>query len=228
MTTINDHVLLPHQADWTKQPDLTRAWRSNVDQAMGGDEDRLTVRLEAWMTLRYQAHPWDHVERARFDVRYRSALKAGKMAVPLWGRGVVLADEATQEQQQIVLSRANHGFDVAKYIFIQTQVPAEYDVWDLCLVDSVSGARLTLAAGLTHGYPAGTRVWPILFGKPLTDTFEQRNASRAIYQVGIQFDGRQINASAYDNFESYPLGEIIQPLSGGSGWAGPWVLGLAA
>lgn len=228
VTTVAEHVLIPHQVDATVMPTLSRVWRSNVDSALGGEEDRASVRESAWLLLKYQVHPWNHVERARFDVRFQSALKVGKVAVPYWGRGVTLADDATTADASIVLSRSNHRIEAGKYIFIQSSVPAEYDTWDLCLVDRVSGAQLDLAAGLTHDYAAGTRVWPVLFGKPIVDQFEQRNSSRAIYSVSVQFDGRQINASAYDNFESYDTGEIIVPLSGGSGWSGPWLMGEAA
>jgi hypothetical protein len=228
ITTIADHVLLPHQADWMATPAVSRLWRANVDSALSGEEDRVSVRQSAWLKLSYQVHPYDHVERARFDVRAKAALKAGKMAVPYWGRGEQLSEEATTDQASIFLSRSNHRIEAGKYIFIQPSVPAEYDTWDLCLVDRVSGAQIDLADGLTHDYAAGTRVWPILFGKPITDQFEVRNSSRAIYQVSIQFDGRQINAMTYDNFESYDLGEIIDPLDGGTGWDGPWLMGEAA
>jgi hypothetical protein len=228
ITTISDHVLLPHQADWSRTPELVRLWRAAVESAMTGQEDRLSARSSAWMRLTYSVLPYNHVERARFDVRMREGLKAGKLAVPLWGRGVALADTALAGHASIVLVRSNHGIESGKYLLIQPSIPAQYDTWDLCLVTAVAGTRLTLAAGLTNGYAIGTRAWPLLFGRPIPQQFTVRNASRAKYEVSVQFDGRQINAFAYDNFEDYPLGDVTAELNGGEGWSGAWVIGTMA
>lgn len=228
ITTVSDHILLPHQADWTKRPTLERLWRSGVDTALSGAEDRASVRPAAWMKLTFQVLPFNHIERARFDDRMRAALKAGKIAVPLWSRPVKLSEAAASGHAQLNLVRSNHGIEAGKYVLVQPDVPASFDTWDLCLVDSVSGARLNLAAGISNDYEAGTFCWPLLFGKPIPDKFQTLNPARGRYSVSVQFDQRQINAFAFDNFESYDLGEVTDPLSGGDGWAGPWVLGIAA
>lgn len=227
ITTIADHVLIPHQADWTTPPDLTRMWRSSIDQSLAGNEDRLSVRSEAWMRLNFYVHPFNHIERARFDDRMRAALRAGKMAVPFWGRGVPTSADAAATDTSLVLERADHRIAAGSYIFVQSDIPAEFDTWDVCLVDSVASTTLNLSAGLNNSYSAGTFVRPLLFGKPITNPFEVRNSARGIYQVSIQFDGRQISAFAYDDFEDYSLGLIASDLNGGNGWAGPWVLSAA-
>lgn len=228
ITEVADHILLPHIADWTRKPTLERIWKTGLEASLGGSEDRASVRHEAWMKLTYQVLPYGHVERARFDDRMRAGLKAGKLCVPLWGKGVPLSEEATTGHAQLNLVRSNHPFTAGKYAIIQSQVPAEFDTWDLCLVDSVSGARLNLTGQISHDYPAGTYVWPLLFGKPIPDKFDPINTGRTRYSVAVQFDGRQINAVAADDFESYELGDVNTPLSSGVGWAGEWVLGRMA
>jgi hypothetical protein len=228
ITTIDSHVVLPHQADWSEQPRVTRIWRSNVAQAQNGAEDRVSVRGNAWLQLSYAVKPFNHVERARFDDRMRAGMKAGGLAVPHWGKGMQLASAVSAAATTITLDRVAHNITVGKHILIQRSVPATFDTWDVRLVTNVSSATLTLSSGLTNGYPAGTFVWPVLFGKPITEGFTALNTARGRYPVKVQFDQRQINAFAHDDFEDYELGPITADLEGGNGWAGPWVFGIAA
>lgn len=227
ITTIDGHILLPHQADWNTRPDLTRMWQGSVDSALSGAEDRSSVRPVAWMRFAYSVLAYNHVERGRFDDRMRAALKAGKMAVPFWGRGVPIAYEADVGHEQLILTRSNHRFEAGKHAIIQSSSPPDFDTFDAVVIDSVEGEILHLSAALANHYPRGTYVWPLLFGKPIPDQFQVHNSSRNRYSVSIQFDGRQINAISEDDFESYDLGSVSDA-DGGEGWAGPWVFGAYA
>lgn len=200
-------------------------WRGGVDSSLTGAEDRVSVRSTAWMRFTYQVLPFNHVERALFDYRFKRGLKAGKLAVPLWGKGVPLNSDADKNHTFVYLTRSDHGFSAGKYALIQSSVPSKFEEWDLLLILSVSGTRLNLSTGLSRFYPAGTYVWPLLFGRPIPEQFESLNAGRARYQVSLQYDGRQISAYSYDNFESYEIGEIASDMNGGDGWGGPWVIG---
>ena len=219
--TVADHILLPHQADWNSRPAIRRMWRSSVDNALTGAEDRLSVRSVPWMKLEYEVLPFDGVERGRFDSRMRAALKAGKMTVPLFGRGVPIATAARSGDTELILNRSNHTFEANKYVIVQPSTPALFDTFDVCLIDSVVGARLNISDPLDNAYARGTNVWPLLFGKPIPDYFQILNSSRARYSVALQFDGRTISGLATDDFETYELGPI-GTLDGGEGWAGAW------
>lgn len=179
------------------------------------------------MKLSYSVMPYNHIERSRFDARMRAALKAGKMAVPLWGRGVPLSEDATAGHESVTLVRPSTSFAAGKYVLIQSSEPATFDTFDVALIDAIDGSVLRLSEPLDNGYARGTRVWPLLFGKPITEPFSILNSARGRYSVSIQFDGRQINATADDDFESYELGTVVS-LNGGEGWAGPWIFGAYA
>lgn len=192
---------------------------------MSGAEDRLAVRHDAWLKLQYSVLPFNHVERAKFDARFKAALKTGKITVPHWGRGVAIENPASVGATSLKLVRSNHGFTDGQYLLIQSSVPAEFEDWDLLLVLSTSGATITIASGLDNAYARGTRVWPLLFGRPIPEQFEILNRTRSRYQVSVQFDQRQISAYAYETFEDYELGEITGSLNSGEGWSGPWIIG---
>lgn len=191
---------------------------------MTGVEDRLAVRHNAWVKMTYSVLPFDHAERAKFEYRFKEGLKVGKLAVPYWGRGVPIVNDAAVGSTSVLLARTDHGFVAGQYLLIQSSVPAEYDLWDLLLVTTTSGATINLTTGLVYEYRRGTRVWALLFGRPIPETFEVLNRSRSRFSVSVQFDQRQINAYAYDNFEGYSIGEITNALNDGVGWSGSWVI----
>lgn len=225
LQTIDGHVLLPHQANWNDMPNSDRLWRSSVDNALGGDEDRLSVRGSAWRQLRYQVESFNHIERARFDDRMREALKAGKIAVPWWGKGVPLAGDVEAESINIVLRRTDHGFAEGDYVFIQSTTPSQFELWDVKTVQSISGAQLVVDEPMDNSYGERTaRVWPLLFGRPASEPYRIRNVSQGSYSVTVLFDQREVPPVAYDNFLSYDVGEA-GTLNGGEGWSGAWVTG---
>jgi len=224
ITTISDHVLLPHQADWSSPPNISRLWRASVENSLDGDEDRLAVRHGAWLLLKYSVLPYNHIERKRFSVRFKQAMRDGKICVPQWGKGVPIENSAQAGATSIKLTRSNHGFADGQYLLIQSSVAPEFDSWDVLLILSTSGANITFSEALDNSYPRGTRVWPLLFGRPIPEDFQVLNTGRSRYSVSMQFDQRQIYAYSYDNFESYDTGEITGDLDGGEGWDGAWII----
>lgn len=206
-------------------PKLQRQWRSSVDAALDGDEDRLSVRSVSWKILRYEVLPYDHVERARFEARFKKALKHGKVAVPYWSKSISIAQDAASGATQITLDRTPNSLIAAgKYVLIQSTIPAEYERWDVSVVDSVSGMVVTVATATENAYSAyNARVWPLFFGRLLPDSFEPINATRGRFPVSVKYDARTINAFGDENFGSYSLGAVGSPLDGGAGWSGPWV-----
>lgn len=223
--TIDGHVLLPHQADWSRSPSQKRVWRSNVAAALTGFEDRSSLRSGAWLNLSYDVLPTDHVERARLEDRARAAARAAKVAVPHWGMGCALNASVEAEDADVVFDRSNHGFAKGTLLFFQSSEPSAYDEWDVAVVAVVGGdGNVTLSSGLGFSYRAGDFAWPLLLGKPALEKFSPVGNRRATYQVGIQFDRRPVLPVSYETFAAYPEGPPVSLLKG-EGWAGPWVFG---
>ena len=229
VTLIAGHVLLPHQADWSTLPSMQRTWSTDAPATLGGRDSRTAQRpVQPWVTLNYEVLPHGQVERARFERRWTAGLASGRMAVPWWGKGGQLFEEATEGHEQLSLDRDYHGLAAGGFAFLQPHEPSAHDTWDAVLVASVAGRIVGLGSAIENYYAAGTRVWPILFGKPIPDDFQPINSTRSRFRVRIMCDARQVNAFAHDGFGDYAPGPVAAPLDGGTGWNGPWVLGEAA
>jgi hypothetical protein len=226
VTLVSDHVLLPHQADWSSRPRYGRVWRTAVDQTLAGTERRAGSRPSPWQQLEFSVLPFNHVERARFDDRFREAMKSGRIAVPFLGKGVRLASAAAASATSLTLTRRSDELVAGTYAFIQPQVPASFDTWDLLLLDAASGTALTLAEPLANGYSASTYVWPLLFGRPELRSMAPRNSARTRYEVSVLYDRHEVNPLADDGFETYEPGYTASAdLDEGSGFDGAWVFG---
>lgn len=228
ITTITGHVLLPHQADTSTPPTSERVWMTGRDTALTGAEQRVGVRPLPWIRLNYQVLCYNAVEQSRFDMRYQAAMRAGKIVVPHWGRSARLADTAMADHRSLTIDRDRHGFQAQQYVLIQSQVAAEFDSWDYALVTGVEGRVLRLDSALSRQYEIGTRVWRLLFGRPIEPDFECVSNARTRTQVSVLCDRKQINAIAQDDFSEYELGIVTGDLNGGTGWSGPWQSGAIA
>lgn len=220
---IDGHYLLPHQADWLTRPTLAREWQSGLAQTLAGVEGRSVARQAPWLNLSYDVLPFDNTERMRFENRARQALQAGKAAVPFWSTGAPLSVAATAGADTVTLTRTTHQLVENDWLFVQSGRPAEYLYYDFLPVESVAGAVITLRSALLNSWPAGTRVWKLLFGRLVAKPITYRSTGRGGYTVQVSFDRHQVQTVGYDDFDSYTAGTVTSSLSGGEGFDGPWV-----
>ena len=188
-----DHFLLPHQADWRNPPKQEKLWRGAVDRSLTGAEDRVSVRGNSWIRFSYSVLPFNQIERSLFEYRFKRALKAGKVAVPHWGRGSQIPIQMLGNETSITLAKKSPYLTAGVWCFIQSSVPSEFDVWDIAKISSVANQiTLHLAGTIENRYPAGTYVWPLLFGRPIAERFAPMNLARGEYRVHLLFDQRSI------------------------------------
>ncbi len=228
ISQIDGHILLPHQADWNVLPKLKTIWRNEIATAQDGDEDRASVRGTPWKILSYNILCYNQVERARYEARMIAAKKSGKIVIPWMGKGCGITEQKFSGDDSVTVDRATHGFTANQLLFIQSDIPSDFDIWEIVQVQSVaSSSTLVLTQDLVNNYPASASVWPLLFGRPLPEPWQALNSRRFRHQITVQYDARQVNYVADEDFSSYPVGSITT-LSGGSGWNGPWVIGAMA
>src|SRR5512139_3809129 len=92
---VNGFILVPHAPDWNVKPQFRREWRTGIADAVTGAEDRLSFRHLPLRGVEFQVTPFTLEEHRRLTARVLAAKKSGWVAVPLWGRGAVLASPAS-------------------------------------------------------------------------------------------------------------------------------------
>lgn len=163
LSTVNNHILFPHQANWTNPPEWSRRWETEIADAVTGAESRAALRSHPLVSLAWTVTPWSLQEQAQLDDRIRAAKKSGKACAPFWGRASVLqtacnASTAVVQGTHWTWSSGNSIF------FLDASNPAN-PIFRVRQITNVSGQTLTLDASVAHTFPAGSLVYPLLFGK---------------------------------------------------------------
>jgi hypothetical protein len=163
MITINGHTLLPHQADWSTEPDWENDWQSGVGTGVLGNEQRSAFRALPLHTLSYLITPASLQESCRLDARVDQATKSGLAAVPYFGMGSALTAPVNAGGNALAIADAVNpwAWAAGDYAILLGLDDTQYDVVQ---VAGVAGNMLNLAGVLTFNWnPAWVR--PLLFGK---------------------------------------------------------------
>lgn len=159
VTIINNHVLLPHRANWTTDPEWTRTWQTDVATAVTGPEARSALRAHARIGLQYKISPKDLEERAQLEARVIAALKSGFCAIPYFGRASNLALDVTANL--VTLTELTWPWAVDDWLLLMD----EHREWDCRQIIAIDGLELTLDDNVARTYADGLPFWPLLYGK---------------------------------------------------------------
>ena len=164
VTLVNSHVLLPDAPNWRERPAWSRAWQTEVAEAVTGAEDRGALRQIPRVSLSYLLTPLHLQQQQRLESRLQAALKSGLAAVPYWGRGSELSAAASGTSAS--LSAPYFPFAIGDYVlFLDLSDPLNPVFESKQLTGA--GATLGWSGALSHTYPAGCFVYLLLFG-PVT------------------------------------------------------------
>lgn len=200
---VNNHVLFPHPADWSSPPDWSRQWHNEIGTAVTGAESRHALRVQPRASLAFTVTPRDVVEQSELDDRIRAALKSGYACAPYHGRGSLLTATASGTA---VTVQSGRTWSAGEYLFLQSANDT-YEVRLLTVATLVFGVwNLEFSGDIAGTYPAGTFVWPLLFGEFTCDTMNARAPRTGPARVSI----RELVAPA-----SVTLGSVTPP--GGTG-----------
>ena len=161
ITLVNNHVLIPHAADWASSPSMDSEWQTQFSEALPGSEIRQALRAQCRRTLSFMFTATTIQERARFDARWDAAAKSGLAAVPFFGRSCTLSDAASETDESITVAPGGWDWAVGDYIVLMNGD----QMVDCHAIASVAGDTLTLETALNHDWPADFIVRPVFFGK---------------------------------------------------------------
>lgn len=169
-----DYVLIPHFADWSQEPRLSRRWSTKVATGITGAEDRARVSgpIDG---LRWSVTSNNEQEEARIDGRMVAAKFSGRAAAPWFGRGMRIVTAASGAGTVTVESTP--WLPVAgDWIILLTRADASQPLYDAREVASVAGNIITITGTLSRTYTPGTLCYQLIIG---TFTGDQRPSLRA-------------------------------------------------
>ncbi|HYG98867.1 MAG TPA: hypothetical protein VD837_07020 [Terriglobales bacterium] len=201
---VNNHVLIPHAADWATPPTTARAWETQISEALPGSEIRQALRAQCRRTLSFMFTATTIQERARFDARWDAAAKSGLAAVPFFGRSCTLSADADETDDEIAVAPGGWGWAVGDYIVLMNGD----QMVDCHAIASVDGDTLTLETALNYDWPADFIVRPVFFGKPKSEKFPVLTSWH---------ESVAINVSQLVSERSAQLGSVTPPAGSGIG-----------
>jgi hypothetical protein len=170
---INNHVLLPHRANWTAPPQTSRLWETGITPGITGAEQRQALRAWGRRSLGYTVTCRSLEQRARLDAQLDSGKNSGMACAPYFGRATALAAGVAAGAGAITLANP-FGWTWASGDYVALLTLGDDTIYDVHQVLSVTGAgaTLNLADNLTHNWLFGENVWPLLFGVLSTDKID--------------------------------------------------------
>lgn len=162
---VNGHVLLATPPNWRQRPSWSRTWQTEVVDAVTGAEDRGALRQVPRIQLSWLVTPLGLAQQQRFEDTLREAVRTGQTAVPYWGAGSVLASAASSGGSGVTVASPFWPFELDDWIILIDLTDPENPVHNVRQVTGTIGSTHSLSSVLTHTFPAGSLVWPLLFGK---------------------------------------------------------------
>ncbi|MCL4179174.1 MAG: hypothetical protein KJ072_15710 [Verrucomicrobia bacterium] len=229
---VNGYVLLPHAPDWNVKPQLRREWRTSITDAVTGAEDRLSFRQLPLRGVEFQILACTLEEQRKLAARVLAAKKSGWAAVPLWGRGSVLASPASGDTVTLA-SETAWEWAADDYAFFSNLDPDVPDAYEVRQVTGIAATVLTLDQALARTYRHFC--WPIIFGRFKCDDLRSVTSYHGSVRVSVlERDVRPepnadfcaiilVGDGGGDTFDCYADDLTVNGLVAGSYFGGPWV-----
>jgi hypothetical protein len=180
----------------------------------------------------FQVTPFTFEEYRRLLARIIAAKKSGWAAVPLWGRGSVLAAPASGDSVELNSEEA-WPWAVDDFAFFSNLEPSDPDAYEVRQVAGVAGATLTLDQTLARTYRRFC--WPVLLGRFRCDDLKTLTSRHGSVRISVlERDVRPepnadlcavilLGDGGGDNFDCYAENLALSGLLAGTYFAGPWV-----
>lgn len=206
-----DYVVLPHRADWSKEPELTRRWETKIAPGISGAEDRARMRQTPLYTLKWSVTAENVGEESRIAARVLAAKESGYAAAPWFGRGMRV-QTAVATEAVFYLHDTNWIPATGGFLIIVAQDEGSEPIWEIQEVLSSVGNEVTIVGTLDRDWPTGTFCYPLLAGEFTCDSHPMLTGEQGEYgfsiegeftvaeALGIQVDGFQSVALARETY----------------------------
>jgi hypothetical protein len=180
LNIISGCVLFPHAPDWMVAPSTRRVWETNIAETINGAESRSAMRAAPRRQVSFTVTSLCLAERTRLEARMDAALETGFGCAPLHGRSSTLLNAVAAGARVDVLLNLGGGWNwkVGDYAMmiqddltydivpvVNVGLTADSTIWSADSSLPINQPALSLATPLQNAWMAGTRVWPVIFGK---------------------------------------------------------------
>lgn len=200
---VNGHVLLPHVANYAREPEWNRAFQNEIVDSEFGAESRFALRGVSRLGLSWSVTTQDIQDDARLIDRIIAAKKTGLACSPAFGRGIKLATNVTGTA--VVIAPTLWPLAQNDYVLLSNGSDA-YDVRQLA---AVAGVNLTLSAAVSRTYYSGTFLWPLIFGRFSCD---------AIDALLSEIGEASLSIRQKTSHQAATVGTADAPIDGIGGW----------
>lgn len=152
--------VLAHEPDWSESVQVSRRWRTVIQEGLTGKEARSSTSAKVLRDLSFTVNAFDATESQQLKFLI---LMLGRTSVgmPVWTDSVELTAPATTGATVLTTwDTANYALDSEFLIIWKSET-----IWEVRKRGVVAGTSVGLLEGLNQAYPTGTRVMPVLFGR---------------------------------------------------------------
>ena len=163
ITLVNECVLITANG-WSsgQATGFRRTWDISVAQSLSGAQDRQANRSKPNRALAFTVVALSLAERAQLIEEVRESLKTGRTAVPIWGRGQIIASNLSGTSLATDPETSSYDFEAGDFVFLFDGVSGR---WEVAEIDSVTGTNTyTLSSAPNAPFGVGNYVYPLFYG----------------------------------------------------------------
>lgn len=184
----------PFSPNWSSPVNEVLEWKTDILRSFNGAEQRRALRIVPRRSFEYGM--WVKNEFSSMLEAYLWGWQHKYFGLPVWTDMGKLTSDVSIGQMALPVITSNLGFRNHDSAILYAD-PKNYEVVE---IDVVSPTNVTIKSPIAGGWPAGTKVYPLILSHLGTSVQTSRRTSRVIEIGNIIFDTS--GDTAYDHLPS--------------------------
>lgn len=171
-------VMWPFVPDWSEPVQERLEWATDIISSSTGAEQRRALRISPKRALSARFLVYKN-ERTHFDLLL-AGNGSGQWSLPLWDQMQTLREDAAKGTTEILCETAGREFRPGLVLIIRGADVSDIFSIETAAIDLVLADRIRLQRPLQNAWPAGTRFYPAVAGRIVS----QPTLERVTDQIG--------------------------------------------
>lgn len=181
-------IIFPHPPNWESPPEVGRGYEDNTVATISLAEARDSHGDVPLLDARFSVLALDRDEAASL-ARTLERTRALPVGMPMWTEAVQLTAAAIAGDSVLAVgTTSKRKFTTARPFVLLWQ---DWRTWAIAEISVLLANQITLTSGLLAGWPAGTQVVPVRFGKLALDP-EQDLATDRVRGWDVNFEEKPL------------------------------------